>query len=191
MTLTPSPFCSFEKNLSVLTMRSNRLQCVPGVIGDLASLESVCFSQNMITVFPFEKLEKLRKLRDLCLHGNRLDDREILESWRSRLAERECMLRAEENRVPLPRRGAVCDGVFKVWHYDVLWIHDGGESVTTWIGEVASKLLQRNQLSSKVNSSITTVGFSVSVHWINRWFKQNMQSMLRSSSPRQMSLVDL
>ena len=44
----------------------------------------------------------------------------------------------------------VCDGVFKVWHKDFLWIHDGGKSVTTWIGEV-SELLKTKQLSSKVN----------------------------------------
>ncbi|XP_071810128.1 uncharacterized protein [Asterias amurensis] len=136
------------KNLTVLIMRSNRLQRVPGVIGGLTSLESLCFAQNMITVFPFDELDTLQKLRDLCLHGNRLDNGEILKNMSTKLAERECMLRAEENRVALPRRGGVCDGVFKVWHNDFLWIHDGGKSVTTWIGEV-SELLKTKQLSSK------------------------------------------
>ena len=56
---------SLEKNLTVLTMRSNRLQRVPGVIGGLTSLESLCFAQNMITVFPFEKVRCLKALDTL------------------------------------------------------------------------------------------------------------------------------
>ncbi|XP_022109787.1 leucine-rich repeat-containing protein 40-like isoform X2 [Acanthaster planci] len=137
------------KKLQYLNMRSNRLTVVPKTVGELQSLEMACFAQNMIHTFPFEKVEKLKRLRDLCLYANRLKDRDKIEQCMHLLAKQEGMLRAEENRCYLPRLGGVCDGPFKVWQQDILWIRDNDVKVVAWVHDMAERLEDNHVISKK------------------------------------------
>ncbi|XP_022109788.1 leucine-rich repeat and death domain-containing protein 1-like [Acanthaster planci] len=136
------------KTLQSLNMQSNRLTAIPKTVGELQSLETACFAQNMIHTFPFQEVKKLKRLRDLCLYANRLTDRDDIEWCMQLLAKQEGMLRAEENRCCLPRLGGVCDGPFKVWKHDILWICDNEENVKSWVNKMVKKLEAENFFSA-------------------------------------------
>ncbi|XP_038076477.1 leucine-rich repeat-containing protein 1-like isoform X2 [Patiria miniata] len=128
------------KGLKVLKMRSNQLTKIPDEFGELKALDIACFAQNMIDIFPFDKVDDMRNLRDLCLYANRLRDKNLLERCMYQMEERGGLFRAEENRVMLPRMGGVCDSPLRIWKYDIVWLHDGEKSVQSWINTMSEKL---------------------------------------------------
>ncbi|XP_022109975.1 leucine-rich repeat-containing protein 10-like, partial [Acanthaster planci] len=130
-------------NLKVLKMRSNRLKAIPMAFTKMRSLEIACFSQNMIESFPFDQVNDMPSLRDLCVYANRLRDRDALLRCMGRMTERGGLIRAQENRVVLRNMGGVCDSPFRIWKFDILWLHDGELTAQCWISNMCMKLQNR------------------------------------------------
>jgi Leucine-rich repeat (LRR) protein len=138
--------------LTVLKMRSNRLRHISDDIEFPKTLELACLAQNMIDKFPFDKVEQLTRLRELCLYANRLKDIKAMEKCLRTLSERGGIFRCEENRVSLQSIAGkhVCDGPFSSFKWDIVWLHDGDTEVETWIQEQSTELDSDYFLNTKV-----------------------------------------